>query len=155
MIKVKIRRIRMMPNRRGDYSLSEDKNKFDMNRSVRYVTLYAFFPIFLNFILSFFSLFFLFLLPSCSLNLNLLSPLISSLHLSSLLFSLISSSRVSYLLFSLLSSLLLQLFFSSTFLLIWPTFISPLLFLSLYIPFLSFLSSSLPPPTLFLNYPSF
>ena len=143
MIKVKIRRIRMMPNRRGDYSLSEDKNKFDMNRSVRYVTLYAFFPIFLNFILSFFSLFFLFLLPSCSMNLNLLSPLISSLHLSSLLFSLISSSRVSYFSFPLLffsfgqhSSLLY-------------------FFLSLYIPFLSFLSSSLPPPTLFLNYHSF
>ena len=128
MIKVKIKRIRMMPNRRGDYSLSEDKNKFDMNGSVRYVV--CFLPYFLKFY-SFLLLLVFSLSPSVLFYES--QPFISSYLFSSPVFS---SPVFSYLLFSCL-----LLFFSSTFLLIWPTFFSPLLFpFPLYpLPFFSFL----------------
>ena len=112
MIKVKIKRIRMMPNRRGDYSLSEDKNKFDMNGSVRYVV--CFLPYFLKFY-SFLLLLVFSLSPSVLFFES--QPFISSYLFSSPVFS---SPVFSYLLFScLLPSLLssslafLFLYFSS------------------------------------------
>ena len=107
MIKVKIRRIRMMPNRRGDYSLSEDKNKFDMNRSVQIRYVVCLLPYFLKFY-SFLLLLVFSLSPSVLFFES--QPLISSYLFSSPVFS----SLFSYLLFScLLPSLLSSLLSSS------------------------------------------